>query len=247
MIVLVFRFRDGLRSGGVLRVILYVPRRYLFIQYPARYAQQRRDDKNYSGDLEVVRPEIRAADSRRHYRGGAGDRVDYHELYQIHIRKSREIGHGILRRAGDEIENEHKAVALLAVLQKTHALQLVFKTEDAQDARADPPGQEQDYYRADDITQPAQHEAAEPAPYKTGADLDRLGRDELDDRLQDADRDEYDDAPDAEPVDPRLEAVGVLDQLDSGLAEVQVHKHARADDGKHSDDNKDALDPYFFL
>ena len=173
----------GLRSGFGVRVIEDIPRRDLFIYDPARDAEQRRHHENDRRDLEVVRPEIRAADGGGHDRRNTRDGRKDQELRYIDIRQARKIGHGILGRAGDQIKDEQQAVTLFPILQKPHGLQLVFKVKNFQDPRADPPRHEQNDHRTEDIPQQTERESAEPAPYQPGADLYRLRRYEFDHRL----------------------------------------------------------------
>ena len=224
-----------------------VPRRDLFIKNCARDAEQRRHDENDRRHQKIVRPEKRAADRGGHDRGDPRDGREDQEFYPIDVRQAHKIGHGILGRAGDQIKNEQKAVALLPVLQEPHGLQLILQPEDPQDTRADPLRHDQNNNGPDDIPQQAQRKAAEPAPYQPCADLYRLRGYKFDHRLQNAERNKHNNAPDPEAVDPCLEAVRVFDQFDRGLSEVQVHVNARADNGQHRNDDQDAQENCFFL
>lgn len=74
-----------------------------------------------------------------------------------------------------------------------------------------------------------------------------IRRDEFEHYLHDADHKKDDYAPNAESVNPSLEALRILDQLDRGFSEMQVHIDAYTNGGQKSGYDQDAQEDCFFF
>ena len=155
------------------------------------------------------------------------------------IRQTDKIRNDIFWRTGDEINNEQQQIFSFCVFQETPFIDLFDIHKDLYKLHAERLGEGKNNERTDLRAQHAIEKSAESAPHIAGADLQRFRRNDLDDRLERADKDKHHIGRNGKSIQPSLKRLLIRDNVQKFFAErkLQRKKAPEHDRGRRAGKN----------